>query len=74
VFLDYPTASSLFHGELAVSSGGTAQTVVVPIINEYVSQCVMTYLTQVNVHDGHQTDTQAPLLLSLPVTLTSVCP
>ena len=74
VFLDYPTTSSFFHGELAINSGGPAQTVMVPIINEYVAQCVMTYLTQVNVHDGRQSDTQAPLLLSLPVTLTSVCP
>ncbi len=73
VFFNYPSSGAFFHGELAVTSGGTLRTVTVNLVNEYVSQCVASYATRVDVYDGRQNATQAPLLVSTPVTLTSVC-
>jgi hypothetical protein len=74
VFFNYPSNGAFFHGELAVNSGGPAQSVTVNLVNEYVSQCVTTYSTTVDVYDGRQTAGQAPLIVSVPVTLTSTCP
>lgn len=74
VFFNYPSSGAFFHGELAVnSSGGTAQTVTVNLVNDYVSQCVASYATRVDVYDGRQNAPQAPLIVSVPVTLTSTC-
>jgi len=74
VFFNYPTSGAFFHGELAVNSGGPAQTITINVVNQYVSHCVPTYLTSVDVYDGRQNAGQAPLLVSQPVTLSSNCP
>lgn len=73
VFFNYPTSGAFFHGELAVASSGVLQTVTVNLVNEYVSHCVPSYQTSINVYDGRQNAAQAPLLVSEPMTITSTC-
>lgn len=72
VVFDYPSTGAFFHGELAVNSGGPAQSVTVNLVNQYVSKCVPSYATTVYVYDGRD-NTPAPLIVSVPVTLTSTC-
>ena len=74
VFFNYPSSGAFFHGDLAVNSGGPTQSVTVNLINEYVSQCVTSYATKVDVYDGRQNAAQPPLIVSVPVTLVSTCP
>jgi len=69
VFYDYPTSGAFFHGELQVGSG-TPGAVIVNVVNEYVSQCANPYTTTVDVYDGRQSAQTAPVLASVPVTLT----
>jgi hypothetical protein len=72
-YFDYGSTGSFFHGELAVTSGGPAQTVTVNLIDEYVSACETSYLSTVTVYDGHQSALRPPLLAVAPVQLTSTC-
>jgi hypothetical protein len=74
VFFNFPDGGAFFHGELAVAAGSGTKTVTVNLVNEYVSHCVTSYATKVDVYDGRQNAGQAPLLVSVPITLTSSCP
>jgi|GEM_PF-6669908 len=75
VYFDFPTNGAFFHGELSVIHDGRslAKVVTVNLVNEYVSRCVASYPTTVNVYDGRQSAPSAPLLVSTPLTLSSNC-
>lgn len=73
VYFNYPDDGGFFHGELAVNAGGVTQTVTVNLVSEYVSHCVTSYATTVDVYDGRQNAVLPPLLVSTPVTLTATC-
>jgi hypothetical protein len=72
VFFNYPDAGSFYHGQLQVGSGVPGR-VVVNVVNDYVSQCLTSYPSRFDVYDGPQSLQGAPLLLSLPQTLSVTC-
>lgn len=72
VFFNYPNSGSFYHGQLQVSSS-TPGSIVVPVVNEYVPSCVTSYATTVDVYDGPESASSAPLLGSFPLTLNVKC-
>lgn len=71
VFFNYGSSGSFYHGQVAVTPGVTSYTV--NVVNEYVSTCLTSYTTSVDVYDGAQSASNPPLLVSTPVTLTGTC-
>jgi hypothetical protein len=71
-YFNYPDGGSFFHGQLNVGSG-IAGTVTVNVVNDYVSHCVTPYGTTINVYDGPQSLTSAPLIATSSFTFTSGC-
>lgn len=69
VYFNFPDNSAFFHGELQVGLG-TPGAVIVNLVNEYVSRCQSPFATTVDVYNGRQSTQNAPLLVSVPVTLT----
>jgi hypothetical protein len=72
VYFNYPDAGSFDHGQVQVSSSKSGN-IVVPMVNDYVSVCVTSYATTVDVYDGPLSATMAPQLASFPMTLTVKC-
>lgn len=72
VYFNYPDDGSFFHGQLQVGSG-IPGTVTVNLVNDYISQCVTSFATTIDVYDGPQTSQTAPLLVSDPLTLNVTC-
>ena len=72
VFFNYPDSGAFYHGHLYVGSG-VPGTVTVNVVNDYISHCVTTYPTSIEVYDGPQSAQSAPLLLSLSQTLNFTC-
>jgi hypothetical protein len=72
VFFNYPDDGSFFHGQLDVGSG-IPGTVTVNLVNDYISGCVTSFATTIDVYDGPQTSQTAPLLVSDPLTLNVTC-
>jgi hypothetical protein len=72
VYFNYPNSASFYHGQLQVSSR-TPGSIVVPVVNDYVPSCVTSYATTVDVYDGPQSASSAPLLASFPLTLNVKC-
>jgi hypothetical protein len=72
VYFNYPDDGSFFHGQLQVGSG-VPGTVTVNLVNDYISNCVTSFATTIDVYDGPQTSQTAPLLVSHPLTLAVTC-
>jgi hypothetical protein len=72
VYFNYPDDGAFFHGQLDVGSG-IPGTVTVNLVNNYISSCVTTFATTIDVYDGPQTSQTAPLLVSSPQTLNVTC-
>lgn len=72
VYFNYPNTSAFYEGELPVASG-TPGDIVVPVLNAYVSACVTSYATTIDVYDGPTSDANATLLASFPTTLNVSC-
>jgi hypothetical protein len=73
VSFQYPESGSCFHGEKQVLAGAGAGDIVVGLKNPYVSKCVASYPTTVNVYDGHDGDASARQLASLKFTVLRSC-
>jgi hypothetical protein len=71
VFFNYPDDGAFFHGQLQVGSG-VPGTVTVNLVNDYISSCVTSFATTIDVYDGPQTQTTT-LLVSRPLTLNVTC-
>lgn len=66
--------SSYYHGDVAVSDPkpGSAK---IHVVSTYLprAKCTATMATTVDLYDGHQNSSGAPLLYSIPVTLNINC-
>ncbi|HEX4348260.1 MAG TPA: hypothetical protein VHZ73_11855 [Vicinamibacterales bacterium] len=71
VYFNYPDSGSFYHGQVSVGSGAPG-TVTVPLVNEYISTCLTSYATRIDVYDGPQTG-PSTLIGSRLVTLTPSC-
>ncbi|HEY5220406.1 MAG TPA: hypothetical protein VIJ16_11390 [Gemmatimonadaceae bacterium] len=72
VYFNYPDDGSFYHGQYQVSSGKPGS-IVVPMINNYVSACVTTLATTIDVYDGPESSQTAPLLASIATTIHATC-
>ncbi len=72
VYFNYPNTDAFYEGQLQVSSS-TPGNIVVPVLNPYVSVCVTSYSTTIDVYDGPTSDQNATLLASFPMTLNVTC-
>lgn len=70
-YMNYGSSGSFYHGQAAVVEGTTSVTV--NVVDEYVSQCFTSVTTSVDVYNGVQTNQNAPLVASIPITLTGTC-
>jgi len=69
VYFDYGSTGTFYHGQAAIASGTQAYTV--NVVADYVPQCYTSVATSVDVYDG--TTSTAPLIVSVPMTLTGSC-
>jgi hypothetical protein len=72
VYFNYPDDGAFFHGQLQVGSG-VPGTVTVNLVNDYISSCVTSFATTIDVYDGPETSQTASLLVSYPLTLNVTC-
>lgn len=71
VYMDYGSSGTFYHGSIA---GGTGtQSYVINIVADYVPQCLTSVPTSVDVYDGPPSDSNAPLITSIKLTLTGSC-
>lgn len=70
-YMDYGSSGTFYHGQAAVLEGTTSVTV--NVVADYVSQCYTSVSTSVDVYDGPQTNQNAPLVASIPITLNGTC-
>jgi len=70
-YMDYGSSGTFYHGQAAVLSGATS--VSVNVVADYVPQCLTSVSTSVDVYNGPQTNQNAPLVASIPITLTGTC-
>jgi len=70
-YMDYGSSGTFYHGQVAVVDGTTTATV--NVVAEYVSTCLTSVSTTVDVYDGPQSNQNAPLIGSYPITLTGTC-
>jgi hypothetical protein len=52
---------------------GIPGTITVSVINNYVSKCVTSYATTIDVYDAPQNAGSGPRLVSKPITLALTC-
>lgn len=71
VYMNYGSSGSFYHGSVAAGSG--TQSYPISVVNDYVSQCYTSLSTTVDVYDGPQSASNAPLITSIPVTITGTC-
>lgn len=71
VYMNYGSSGTFYHGSIAAGSG--TQSYVVNIVADYVSQCLTTVNTSVDVYDGPPSASNAPLITSIPITITGTC-
>jgi len=72
VNFNYPDGGAFYHGQLQVGSG-IPGIVTVNVVNNYISHCVTSFATTVDVHNGPESAATAPLLISQPITLNVTC-
>jgi hypothetical protein len=71
-YFSWPDDGSFFHGQAAVPAGFRG-TLVVPVVNSYVSRCVPTFASSVTVFDGPLSSQAEPRLVNATITLTTSC-
>jgi hypothetical protein len=70
-YMDYGSTGTFYHGQVAVVSGTSSYTV--NVVSEYVPQCYTSLATSVDVYDGSEANSNAPLIASIPITLSGSC-
>lgn len=71
-FFNYPTAGAFFRGELSVGTSSTPRSVTINVTNDYVSHCVASFPSSVDLYDGRLSG-GATLIVRIPITITGNC-
>ena len=71
VYMNYGSSGSFYHGSTSAASGTTSYPI--GVVNDYVPQCYTSLSTTVDVYDGPQSNANAPLITSIPVTINGTC-
>lgn len=72
VYFNYPDASSFYHGQASVANGAPGM-VTINVTNDYISACVTSYPTTVDVYDGPESASTSPQLASIQTTVKVTC-
>lgn len=72
VYMNYGSTGSFYHGAIAAASAGR-NSYVISVVNDYIPQCFTSVTTSVEVYDGPPSASNAPLITSIPLTLTGTC-